>query len=70
MHDAPAVVRVAPPMVLQPEATERVLVVDDNEAVRRVMADLLSLAGYVVETAVDGDDALQALEGRPRSILW
>lgn len=41
---------------------ERVLLVDDEETVRRVTGRLLEKLGYVVRTAEDGEDALQILE--------
>jgi two-component system response regulator MprA len=40
---------------------ERVLVVDDDEAMRRALARALRLEGYDVELAVDGADALERL---------
>jgi two-component system response regulator MprA len=44
----------------------RVLVVDDERAVRESLRRALALEGYDVELAVDGDDALQRLdEARP-----
>lgn len=39
-----------------------ILVVDDNPAVRESTADILRTAGYSVETASDGDEAVAALE--------
>lgn len=41
--------------------TERVLVVDDDEALRRALARALRLEGYDVELAVDGADAVERL---------
>ena len=41
--------------------TDRVLVVDDDEALRRALARALRLEGYDVELAVDGADALERL---------
>jgi CheY-like chemotaxis protein len=38
---------------------ERILVVDDDEPSRHVMADTLSDAGYSVEEAADGYEALE-----------
>ena len=38
-----------------------VLVADDDGAVRRTFAEVLSLAGYDVLQAADGEEALQAL---------
>jgi len=39
----------------------RILIVDDEEDTRRFIADLLSGAGYEVETASDGLEAMAAL---------
>ncbi|MFZ7125089.1 MAG: response regulator [Desulfobacterales bacterium] len=41
---------------------KRVLVVDDEEAVRRLVAAYLSRYGFSVESAADGKQALQRLE--------
>ncbi len=51
-----------------PLATEerRILVVDDEEHVRRVASQLLAAEGYVVEVATDGEGALDRLESDPR----
>ncbi len=43
-------------------AAERILVVDDEEGIRRLLVRLCSLEGYQVETAVDKASACQALE--------
>ncbi|MBP7690839.1 MAG: response regulator [Anaerolineales bacterium] len=43
---------------------ERVLVVDDNDAFRSLMATHLQRRGYAVESARDGLDALQVLRGQ------
>jgi CheY-like chemotaxis protein len=46
------------------------LVVDDEEAVRELIADVLGGHGYEVEMATDGDDALRRCEqGRYDLIL-
>jgi two-component system phosphate regulon sensor histidine kinase PhoR len=45
-------------------AGERVLVVDDSEAFRNLMATHLQRRGYVVESAVDGLDALQVMRAK------
>ncbi len=42
--------------------SERVLVVDDEDLVRRVVADMLQHAGYDVVSAADGGEALEKLE--------
>jgi CheY-like chemotaxis protein len=41
----------------------RVLVVDDEEGVRALVARGISLDGHAVETAGDGAEALEALQG-------
>src|SRR6202042_3003667 len=48
--------RVASPSVTQ--ALGRVLVVDDDEVIRQLIAVNLQLEGFDVETAVDGQDCL------------
>lgn len=40
---------------------KRLLVVDDDPDIRQVLLDRLSAYGYVVETAIDGREALDAL---------
>lgn len=48
----------------------RVLVVDDEEKNRRLLADLLTVEGYVVRTANDGKEAVQlAAEFKPEVIM-
>lgn len=39
----------------------RILLVDDDEAVRESTADILETGGYVVHKAADADDALREL---------
>ena len=51
-------------------APRRVLLVDDNRAVRETYADVLEDLGCEVETAVDGEQALsRALQWRPRFVV-
>jgi EAL domain-containing protein (putative c-di-GMP-specific phosphodiesterase class I) len=47
----------------------RVLVVDDDEALLEIYADLLREAGYEVETARNGREALQRLDSRHPDVL-
>lgn len=42
---------------------QRVLVVDDEKNIRLTLSHTLEMAGYQVQTAVNGEDALQRLEG-------
>lgn len=44
-----------------PSSGHRILVVDDEPAIRDVMQMLLELEGYVVRTAADGRQALELL---------
>jgi CheY-like chemotaxis protein len=43
----------------------RVLIVDDDAAIRKMLVDILSLEGYIAETARDGREALALLETQP-----
>lgn len=45
--------------------TRRILVVDDESAVRRVVARLLATAGYDVVEAATGEEAMTVLESEP-----
>lgn len=46
-----------------------ILVVDDNDAIRDIVADALELHGYVVRTAADGQQALECADSETRLIL-
>ena len=53
--------KIRPDRVASPSVTQglgRVLVVDDDEVIRRLIAVNLQLEGFEVETAVDGQDCL------------
>jgi DNA-binding response OmpR family regulator len=47
----------------------RVLVVDDDDDIRLLIEELLRGAGYVVETARDGRDALRTFHANPTDIV-
>ena len=52
------------------DETPRVLIVDDDAAIRKMLVDVLSLEGFHTETARDGREALALLEdGRKRILL-
>ena len=48
---------------VEPEIRQRVLIVDDNEDVRRILGLRLSLAGFEVGDAADGREGLATLRG-------
>ncbi len=50
-------------------AAPRLLVVDDSRTVREAALQILQAAGFVVELAVDGQDALELLLDRPFDAL-
>ncbi len=50
-------------------ATTRVLVVDDEESQRTALASMLALWGYAVETAADGQEALDRLAATPVHVI-
>ncbi len=45
---------------------KRILVADDNEAVRIMLEDILQEAGYEVLTAIDGQETQDFLKSRIR----
>jgi len=58
------------PAVKESAAKVRVLVVDDEEFLRSIVRERLEIAGYSVEEASNGDEALSMLESRgPYNVL-
>ena len=53
------------PIPLEHSVTLRVLIVDDEVSVRKVMAAVLAQLGLPCETAASGDEALRVLETHP-----
>jgi DNA-binding NtrC family response regulator len=51
------------------DAPKRILVVDDDEVLRQVSADMLSRFGYETETAEDGATAWEALQADGYDLL-
>jgi CheY-like chemotaxis protein len=50
-------------------ANIRVLVADDDEALRGTVTEILRTAGFAVTEACDGDEALQALSSGPVDVV-
>lgn len=51
-------------------AKPTVLIVDDEASIRKMLAELLTLEGYIFESASNGSEALALLEhGNPRVVL-
>ena len=48
---------------------KRILIVEDNADLRRLFRTALSLAGYEVEEAGDGLEALHQIENRPPDLV-
>jgi DNA-binding response OmpR family regulator len=49
--------------------TKRILVVEDDDAIRHVVSDALLDAGFAVATATDGNDALDQLGQHPADAM-
>ena len=49
---------------LMPEATHRVLVVDDEISIRQLTTEMLTRSGYEVDSAVDGEVGWEALQAK------
>jgi DNA-binding response OmpR family regulator len=48
---------------------KKILIVDDDDAIRRMVEKILSFAGYDVVTACSGDEALEKLRGEPYNLV-
>lgn len=53
----------------EPAVTPTILVVDDDRAILEIVTDVLQYEGYEVETAVDGAQALAAVEQSPPRLV-
>jgi two-component system chemotaxis response regulator CheY len=49
--------------------SKQILIVDDSESIREVLAFSIANSGYQVLTACDGLDALKYFDGRPIDLL-
>ncbi len=56
------------PVILPATGGEVVLVVEDNDSVRTLTRRILSLAGYTVLTAADGEEAIRLSEDAARKV--
>ena len=52
-------------MTTSTPAKETILVVDDEASIRRILETRLSMIGYQVVTACDGEEALEAFHRTP-----
>jgi len=51
------------------DETPRILVVDDEQSIREVLSDFLTIEGYLVRAAADGAEALRELTRRPYHLV-
>lgn len=52
-----------------PDASVRILLVDDDPTVSQLIIDMLSLDGYVVDAVANGIEALAKIETRPYDLV-
>ncbi len=58
-----------PPDYLPASETARILVVDDEKVIREILADFLSMEGYVVHAVEDGALAIEELRKRSYNLV-
>ena len=63
-----AAVAVHPPPT-QPVDAQRILIIDDEAAIRESLDTLLSLEGYAVEAAVNGEEGLDRIEDKSYDLV-
>jgi response regulator RpfG family c-di-GMP phosphodiesterase len=56
-------------MPQDPAESPRILVVDDEKVIREILAEFLTLEGYVVRSVEDGEKALTELRTRPYDLV-
>jgi response regulator RpfG family c-di-GMP phosphodiesterase len=56
-------------MVAEAAESARILVVDDEKVIREILAEFLTLEGYVVRSVEDGEKALAELRMRPYDLV-
>jgi DNA-binding NtrC family response regulator len=59
-----AAIAISAPSPTQSGDAQRILIIDDEAAIRESLETLLALEGYVVEAAVNGEDGLARIEER------
>src|SRR5580693_10313149 len=58
-----------PSSVLAPAPTVRVLIVDDDPALRKILSVMLTQADFLCRTAACGEEALRILESHPTDVV-
>jgi two-component system chemotaxis response regulator CheY len=48
---------------------KKILVIDDSQSIRELITMVLENVGYLVDSAVDGQDALQYFDGRDFNLV-
>jgi response regulator RpfG family c-di-GMP phosphodiesterase len=56
-------------MIAEAAESARILVVDDEKVIREILAEFLTLEGYVVRSVEDGEKALTELRMRPYDLV-
>src|ERR1043166_2870417 len=54
---------------MQPQGKGRVLVVDDEPAIRALVAKIVERAGFNVDVAADGEEAVRKMEHADYSVI-
>ncbi len=67
---APVDVQIEPPVAAVSPATEgRILIVDDEPGIREVLKDVLICSGFVVDTAANGQEALERISSNRYDLI-